>query len=271
MLPIPWFIHRGFHLPAWAKGKETLVFLHPIPGDGREVDDLLEQAISRGCQVVCLSVKGAAKLVPYWEPPVDATVGWYFARLYATLERAGFLPPLMGDLEETMQAMQRSLAAIQPQVLVVRNPAKRLAGQFFDRRVILFAAGFLAPVARLWKMCINTFARAGADFEMIPEADYNSLTGLDRPEAGVKDLMAVFLRASTLHPKNLQALDLTRQFCLQMGINTDFVEARGESRLAQLWTSVIFADMTAYYLAMAYGLNPAQDDLLEGFQAEMAS
>ena len=94
---------------------------------------------------------------------------------------------------------------------------------------------------------------------------------MDHPFGGIKDLMAVFLRASSLPARNLACLDLTRQICLQQGINTDFVEARGLSRLAQLWTMVLFGDMTAYYLAMAYGTDPGQNQMLGAFQAEMTN
>ena len=265
-LPIPLVVHRDDHLPAWANGKQTLVFLHPMP----EAGDILDRATRLGCQVIWLGKPKAAESALVWESPVKASAGWYFGRLYAALELAGLLPALNGDLDEAVQVMQHSLAAMLPEVPVARNPAKRLAGQFYDRRVMLFAAEFLIPVARLWKMRINTFAKAGADFEIIPEADYNSLAGLDHPVGGIKDLMAVFLRASALSPRNLRQLDLTRQACLQQGINTDFIDARGASRMAQLWTSVLFAEMTAYYLAMAYGVDPGQNEMLEAFHAEMS-
>ena len=159
LLPIPWIIHRDEFLPAWAKGNETLIFVHPFGGVGREAGGLLAQSRQRGCQAIWLESPTPVRGVP----PADASVGWYFGRLYAELERAGLLPALKVDLNEAVEAMQRSLAAVHTEVPVARNPAKRLAGQFYDRRVQLFAAGFLAPVARMWKMRINTFAKAGSN------------------------------------------------------------------------------------------------------------
>ncbi len=46
-----------------------------------------------------------------------------------------------------------------------------------------------------------------------------------------------------------------RRFMLE-GLNTDVIDARGESLIAHLWTLVIFGDYMCYYLAMAYGVDP---------------
>jgi glucose/mannose-6-phosphate isomerase len=78
--------------------------------------------------------------------------------------------------------------------------------------------------------------------------------------------LALFLRAPDLEPRNLRRLDLTREFAMQQGLNTDFIDARGHSRYARLWTSLLFADYTAYYLAMAYGVDPSMTAALDYFQ-----
>lgn len=53
------------------------------------------------------------------------------------------------------------------------------------------------------------------------------------------------------------------------GLNTEVYEAQGESPLAHLWTSLHFGDYSAFYLAMAYGVNPTPVTALENFKAEM--
>ena len=41
------------------------------------------------------------------------------------------------------------------------------------------------------------------------------------------------------------------------GHNTDIVVARGEGPLAQMWNAILFGDYVAYYLAMAYEVDPS--------------
>ena len=53
------------------------------------------------------------------------------------------------------------------------------------------------------------------------------------------------------------------------GINTEFVDARGDSLLAHMWTLILFGDYMAYYLAMAYGVDPTPIKALDNFKAEM--
>ena len=77
-----------------------------------------------------------------------------------------------------MKKQQQSLHA---GVEVVRNPAKRQAGQLMGRWVNVFGAGLMAPVARRWKGQLNELAKAGAGFEVLPEADHNTLAGLIHP------------------------------------------------------------------------------------------
>ncbi|MCL4822877.1 MAG: hypothetical protein KJZ57_01545, partial [Anaerolineales bacterium] len=44
--------------------------------------------------------------------------------------------------------------------------------------------------------------------------------------------------------------------------NTDVLDARGDSPLAHMWTLLLFGDYMAYYLAIAYGVDPTPVDAL---------
>ena len=73
--------------------------------------------------------------------------------------------------------MKRSQQHLRVDVPAAKNPAKRYAGQLMGRWVTVMGAGILAPVARRWKGQINEVAKAGANFEFLPEADHNTLAG----------------------------------------------------------------------------------------------
>jgi glucose/mannose-6-phosphate isomerase len=53
------------------------------------------------------------------------------------------------------------------------------------------------------------------------------------------------------------------------GLNTDVIDARGDSPLAHMWTLVLFGDYMAYYLAMAYGVDPTPIEALVNFKKAM--
>ena len=195
-------------------------------------------------------------------------VGFSFGLLLAAFARLGLVPNPEKDLLVALASMRSQQETLRAQVPVALNPAKRMAGQLMGRWVNVYGSGILAPVARRWKTQINELAKAGAGFESLPEADHNALAGLENP-AALMQTMTLFLRSPSDHPRNRLRADLTRHEFMLAGLNTDFYNANGESRLAHLWTALHFGDYLAYYLAMAYGMDPTPVEALQNLKAAL--
>ncbi|HUI88588.1 MAG TPA: bifunctional phosphoglucose/phosphomannose isomerase [Anaerolineales bacterium] len=276
----PIFVHRDYGLPAFAKGEETLAVLSSHSGNTEETLDSFEQAVKNHCTIVVISTGGeiskraGEKQIPVWsfrhKGQPRAAVGFSFGLLLALLARLKLIPDPNQDLQEAIAAMKRAQEHLRAEVPAAHNPAKRNAGQLMGRWVTVFGAGALAPVARRFKGQMNEVAKAGANFEFLPEADHNTLAGTIHPEeVMMPHTMALFLRASSDHPRNRLRIDLTKQAFMLEGINTGLIEARGDSLLAQIWTLILFGDYMTYYLAMAYGIDPTPIPTLDNFKAEM--
>jgi len=167
-------------------------------------------------------------------------------------------------------AMKTSQANLRAEIPTAKNPAKRYAGQLVGRWATIFGAGLLAPVARRFKTQINEIAKAPANFEFIPEADHNALAGIAHPaEVLSSRTLNLFLRAPSDHPRNRLRLDLTKQAYMLEGLNTDFLDAHGDTPLAHMWTLILFGDYMAYYLALAYGVDPTPVDALVNLKSAL--
>jgi len=83
--------------------------------------------------------------------------------------------------------------------------------------------------------------------------------------------MIVFLRGSSGSPRNYLRVNLTKQAFMLEGLGTDFVDAAGETPLAQQWTGLHFGDYAAYYLALAYGVDPTPNPAIEQFMREISA
>jgi len=83
--------------------------------------------------------------------------------------------------------------------------------------------------------------------------------------------MALFLRAPAYHPRNLLRTNLTKTAFMVEGVNTDFIDAQGDDPLAQQWTVLHLGDYTAYYLAMAYGIDPTAIPTIAMFKNQISS
>lgn len=270
---LPVTVHRGYGLPAFANEKKTLVICCSYSGNTEEVLDSFEAAVKNDCNILVISTGGelvkraSEKNIPAWKfdykGASNASIGFTFGLILALFSRLGFITDPANDVTEAIAMMKRSQQHIRAEVIAAKNPAKRYAGQLVGRWVTFVGTENLAPIARRWKTQVNQFAKAGANFEVIPEANHNTLTATLNPNETLNaHTMTLFLRASSDHPRNRLRSDLMRQAFMLEGLNTDVIDARGESLIAHLWTLIIFGDYMAYYLAMAYRADPSEENAI---------
>jgi glucose/mannose-6-phosphate isomerase len=254
-------------------GSETLVIASSHSGETEEVLSAFERALAAGTKAMAITTGGtlgeraqAADAVLWTfdhNGAPRAAVGYSFALLLAALTRLALIPDPSSELQEAVRAMREQEAEIGAQVAVVHNPAKRMAGQLVGRMPTFIGADILAPVARRWCTQVNELAKAAAHFGFLPEVDHNLVAGVSEPQELLGRSMVVFLQGTQTHPRDQVRVEVTREALMLEGLGTDVVTARGESRLAQQWTSLHFGDYTAFYLAMSYGVDPSPVDSIE--------
>jgi glucose/mannose-6-phosphate isomerase len=275
---VPVFVQRN--TASGARGPETLVIASSHSGRTEETLALFNEAAHKGCRLlaVCTGGKLAEMAVemdiPLWKfdhrGQPRAAVGFSFGLLLAAFTRLALLPDPTHELANAVAAMRTQQESLVASVSVVQNLAKRTAGQLMGRWVAVFGADILEPVARRWKGQISEVSKAWAQFEFLPEADHNTVAGVVNPEPLLSKTMALFLRAPSYYPRNRLRADLTKKILMLEGLNTDFIDASGDTPLAHQWTALHLGDYTAYYLAMAYGVDPTPVAAIEGLKREMA-
>jgi glucose/mannose-6-phosphate isomerase len=275
--PVPVSIHQDYDLPAWVRGPQALVIAISFSGNTEETLSAYDQARERGCTCLALTTGGrlaelaAGQAVWRFEHrgPARAALSLIFSMLLALFFRLDLLPDPQAELAETLQVLQEQQKNWQAEVPAVRNPAKRMAGQLVGRAITVFGSGVLAPVALRWKAQLNLLAKAWAQAEKLPAVSYTSLAGSQSPEQALSRMIAIFLRAAVNHPRNLLRSDLMRQQFMLDGVNTDYFNAAGQSRLAQQWSTLLMGEYAAFYLAMAYGVDPTPIEAREQMQAAL--
>jgi glucose/mannose-6-phosphate isomerase len=275
---LPVIVSRDYGLPAWANGPETLVVASSHSGNTEETLDAFDAAIQTGCRILAVCTGGdlERRAIAHGIPvrkfkhagQPRAAVGFSFGLLLAAFARMGLIPNPEKELLEAVAGMRSQQETLRAEVPLAQNPAKRMAGQLVGRWVNIYGSGSLAPVARRWKGQVNEIAKAGAGFEALPEADHNALAGLENPAVLMKTT-TLFLRAPSDHPRNHLRAELTRQGFIVASLNTDVYNANGDCALAHVWTALHFGDYMAYYLAMAYGVDPTPVEALQNLKAAM--
>ena len=276
---VPIQVWRSYDLPAFARGKDTLVIASSHSGNTEETLSAYELAKERGTRLLAVTTGGELGKrakgdgVPLWtfDHPGQprAAVGYCFGMLLAAMARFGLVDDPAGEVKgaaDAMRAQQKSLTADVP---AAKNPAKRMAGQIMERWPIVIGGQILAPVARRWRTQIAEIAKALAQFEELPELDHNMLAGVENPEARFTQTIVLFLRAASLHPRIRRRIDITRELFMVQGFNTDVIDAPGDSALAQQWTCLHFGDYVSFYLAMAYETDPSPVKAIEHLKVQL--
>jgi glucose/mannose-6-phosphate isomerase len=276
LMKVPLIIWRDYDLPAYASGLETLVITSSHSGNTEETLSAFKRGGEVGTRRLAISTGGALASravdegVPLWQfehaGQPRAAVGFSFGLLLAALTRLGLIPDQAKPIDEAVAAMREQQEYLKVDVPAAHNPAKRMAGQLMDRLPTVIGSGLLAPVARRWRTQIAELAKSLAQFEELPEADHNMVAGVLQPESQFPATMFIFLQTSMDHPRNLLRIEATRKVLMLEGLGTDVIEARGTNRLAQQWTCLHFGDYTAFYLAMAYGIDPTPVMAIEGLK-----
>jgi glucose/mannose-6-phosphate isomerase len=272
---VPVIVHRDYNLPAWA-GKNTLVILSSHSGNTEETLSSYATARERGCSIITISTGGelssqareaglSALIFKHVGQP-RAAVGFSFGLLLALFQRLGLIPNQTVMLQNTVEIMRHQQLELLPDIPTWKNPAKRLAGQLIGREVVIMGSGCIAPVARRWKGQINELAKTWAQFDILPEADHNTLAGVINPQELLSRSVILFLRAACDYPANRIRADMTREIFMLQGIGTDVVDSIGDHPMANIWSLLHFGDYLAYYLAVAYQVDPGPIEILEDFK-----
>lgn len=264
---VPILVNRSYELPAYADGQSVLVIAISHEGNTEEVLSAVDLADARGTKLLAITTGGAlaaridkagGTLWTYtYAGPSRTALGWSLGLLLSLVYRLGLVRDMAADVAEAVEFMRRNVQTLGVEAVVVKNPAKRLAGQMIGRTPLIYGAGLTAPVARRWKQQLNANGKTLAQWEELPELNHNSMAGMNYPAPLMTKIAIVFLVAvQSDHPRVALRWDLTRQLYLHEGLAADTVKARGHSPLAQMMSTVHYGDYMSYYVAMAYEVDP---------------
>lgn len=268
-LELPILVNRGYDLPAWVLGDETLVVASSFSGNTEETLAAYQQATERGARVIGITTGGrlaellAANGQTAWVFPDEighprAALGWSLALLLALVWRLGWANELDEEFAAAIATMKTQRDLYLATIPADDNPAKGLATQLVGRLPIVVGGGNFETIARRWKCQINENANTAAVFEALPEMNHNTVVGVDQPAGQIDKIAMIFISSEDYdHPRLQLRHELSANLMQEAGLHVTRVQAKGESLLAQLLHTIILGDFLSFYLAMAYDVDPA--------------
>jgi glucose/mannose-6-phosphate isomerase len=260
-------------------------------GDTEETVSCLKDAVTRGCTPVCVASGGMVAAfagerrlpcvrVPGGRQP-RAALGLLAAPVLATLEAAGLSQPQEAAIRETAALLRAGNRGLGPDAMVPQADggaaappwpsAWQLARRLHGRQTVVYGAGSTGAVARRWKGQLNENAEAPAYWNELPELDHNEIMAWTSLPDVSTSTVAVFLNDSQADTRLKRRAALTGRVLAELGVVVEQLVARGDSRLARLFSLVQLGDYVSFYLALLYGVDPSPVAAIQDFKAKLST
>jgi glucose/mannose-6-phosphate isomerase len=268
---LPVWVHRDYGLPPFVD-ESTLVIASSYSGNTEETLSAFTESLRTRAKKLVITSGGKLKrlaenegiptfVVDYRAPP-RAAFPHNFVPLVGIFQKLGLLGDKSADLQEALGILGKLSADFIETRPLASNPAKQLAAELRGHIVVIYGAEMLSELAQRWKAQLNENGKTWAFFENFPELNHNAVIGYEFPPEAKERIFVLLLRSSLLRPRSLLRYEATAKLLSQAGIAHEFVEARGESALAQVLSLVLLGDYSSFYLAMLNEVDPTSIDAI---------
>lgn len=262
-------VHQGYGLPPWPLVvlKDTLVIASSYSGNTEETISIFEEAISKKVPVAAISTGGKlldlAKQshIPYIQiPDIGIQPRMATGFMFKALAK-------MTGRDDLLQQAAELASVLHPEEFWERG--RELSQKLANKIPVVYASNRNYCVAYIWKIKFNESSKIPAFYNVLPELNHNEMTGFD-VQPTTKTLSEkfhfVFLRDSEDRERIQKRMDVLGSVYQKRGLSVEIVELQGSSRMERIFSSLLFADWVALYLAKQYGTDPEQVPMVEEFK-----
>lgn len=261
------FLIRDYRIPDHVH-PEDLMIASSFSGNTEETLAAWDEALKRNIPTVALTNGGelkkraTAKGLP-WIPIPDCIQprcanGYFFAAILALLEKLGRIPPQEKGLGGLTRFLEERQAAQE-------QTGRDLAAALVDKVPLVYGPPELEGTCRVWKIKINENAKVQSFSNVFPELNHNEMVGFTRL---IMKPAIVYLKSRLTHPRILKRMAVMEEL-LRAKMPFFSVELQGADHLQEMFDSLAVADYATYYLAKAYGIDPAPVEMVEEFKKKL--
>ncbi len=278
-LSVPFYVNRGYDIPAFASSK-SLFIASSYSGNTEETLSAFDSAEKRGAKIIAITSGGAVAdraeqknyplfLMPGGYPPRSA-LGFPLGILMNILSRAGIISVSFDELKQAVLFIKQEQEYLESSDGSCASLAESLCGTL----PFVYGSSHSTDVIALrWKAQFNENSKIHAASGVFSEMNHNEIMGWARHEktGGFFDsVSAVLLKLPDDHARIKIRMEITRKIISEQGINVFEVEAKGKSKLARLLYLISFGDWTSYHLAFFNGVDPTEIPTISVLKEELS-
>lgn len=268
---VPVYIHRDYGKSRYITDS-SIVFAISYSGNTEETISAYESAIAENRVVIAMAAGGALierarelgkpyVVIPNPSPdfqPRYATL-YILKALIEVLIQFGILSA------EAREKVVNLLSQVKPSDF--ESQGQVLAELIKGKTPVIYATCDYKLSAHLWKIKINENAKTPCFWNYVPELNHNEMVGFTNPQA---NFQFILLQNEVETSRNIKRFEKLQQLFESRGLAVSKILVPDfGNKLANVVAMTLIGDWTAYYLALAYGIDPTPVDMVEEFKLLM--
>lgn len=274
---VPVFVSKNYEIPNWVDSN-TLLIASSYSGNTEETLRALELAEARGTQPIGITSGG--KLQEYCEKnkldciqiqgelPSRAALAYLFVPMLRICEYYDVLPK-----SHDMVTNMTDFLALQVDTFsnYEQNPALDLAEDLEGTLPIIYSNGTLLKAANIrWCHEMHVNAKMLCYGNYFPELTHNEIAGWDQMAHLTGRLSLIYLKDEDDDGKINHRMHITRDLTENMAAFSKTIQSQGDNRLERLFSHILFADWTTFYLALIQEIDPTPITKIDLLKARLA-
>ncbi len=262
-------IHKNYGLPNLPEEilKQSFIILNSYSGDTEEVIDSFYLALEKKLKMVSITYNGKLlelskkyniPFVKLPEPKVQPrlALGFHTKALLKILNR-----------EKELKEISELVYLLKPEEF--EGQGRELAQKIKNKIPIIYASEKNQAIAYIWKIKFNETSKIPAFYNVFPELNHNEMTGFDVKKT-TKNLSQNFIFLIFFdeedHPKIQRRMTILKNLYEERNLEVEILKLECQNRFHKIFSSLVLADWTSYYLAKEYQVEPEEVSMVEEFK-----
>lgn len=265
---VPVTVLSAYDVPHWLN-RDSLLIAVDYSGNSEQVVSVYEKAVQQGVRALTVSVGGllasAARRykLPFLtlEYGAPARFAFYhtFPFLCALLKKLDLVDIQENQVREASVLLNSLLQNMRPETSEYENNTKQLAVKIANRQTVIVGSGNLAALAKRWQFQFASTSKMATSASSFPVFNQTLINAVGLTEGKPnQQWLGIILQSKYDSPRNKFQQTLAYQIfqARRLVFEPIFMHPSG-SAFGEIVLTSLYGDLTAYYLAILTGNDPA--------------
>lgn len=278
-LPVPMFINRNYHLPAFASDK-TLSIISSYSGNTEETNSAFEESLNKNCKIICITSGGKVEQVakdndlPCIKIPGGlqprCALGYSFFVVLKIMMKLKFVEDKSKEISDTINHI-KNLSKEYSDFENKDNRPFHIARELKDKLPIIYSSVDVLDVVNLrWRGQIAENAKQLVFGNFYPEMNHNELVGWHCNKKLMKQMYVLMLEDKEDNKRIQTRMEITGSVYKEFADDHMHISSGAGSRLERIFELAYLGDWVSYYLAILNKVDPTPVKVIEHLKQKLS-